>query len=170
MAGHLSPSNDWRMNISRNDWTPNWAVAFGARSVTVPALVTFYKYPTMAGVKRKAELEVPVADENDLLKLTPLGAGNEVGRSSILLEYKGKTVLVGWCFHSWVGGECATAVAATAKILHRDCASYMAAIDLAKRVMEDMHRNKYCSVFLEYTNNKEHVQLISSFFRFLWVL
>lgn len=48
----------------------------------------------MAGIKRKAELEIPIVDENDLLKLTPLGSGNEVGRSSILLEYKGKKVLV----------------------------------------------------------------------------
>ena len=48
----------------------------------------------MAHHKRKAEYEIPVVDENDLLKLTPLGAGNEVGRSSILLEYKGKTILV----------------------------------------------------------------------------
>lgn len=45
-------------------------------------------------VKRKAEFEIPVADENDLLKLTPLGAGNEVGRSSMLMEYKGKKILV----------------------------------------------------------------------------
>ena len=48
----------------------------------------------MAGTKRKAEMEIPITDENDLLKITPLGAGNEVGRSSILLEYKGKTILV----------------------------------------------------------------------------
>lgn len=49
---------------------------------------------SMAGIKRKAEIEIPIVDENDLLKLTPLGSGNEVGRSSILLEYKGKKVLV----------------------------------------------------------------------------
>lgn len=48
----------------------------------------------MAGTKRKAETEIPIMDENDLLKITPLGAGNEVGRSSILMEYKGKTILV----------------------------------------------------------------------------
>lgn len=48
----------------------------------------------MAGIKRKAEMEIPITDENDLLKITPLGSGNEVGRSSIILEYKGKTVLV----------------------------------------------------------------------------
>jgi cleavage and polyadenylation specificity factor subunit 3 len=53
----------------------------------------------MAGIKRKAEMEIPITDENDLLKITPLGAGNEVGRSSILLEYKGKTILV--CFDNY---------------------------------------------------------------------
>ncbi|RUS30749.1 hypothetical protein BC938DRAFT_479003 [Jimgerdemannia flammicorona] len=44
-------------------------------------------------LKRKPDLEVPVADENDLLQITCLGAGNEVGRSSLLLQYKGKAVL-----------------------------------------------------------------------------
>ncbi|ORX58037.1 Metallo-hydrolase/oxidoreductase [Hesseltinella vesiculosa] len=48
----------------------------------------------MSSVKRKAEFEVPIVDTNDLLKLTPLGAGNEVGRSSLLLEYKDKTILL----------------------------------------------------------------------------
>jgi predicted metal-dependent RNase len=52
----------------------------------------------MAGIKRKAEMEIPITDENDLLKITPLGSGNEVGRSSILLEYKGKTILVSFFF------------------------------------------------------------------------
>lgn len=55
----------------------------------------------MSGIKRKAELQVPITDENDLLKITPLGSGNEVGRSSILLEYKGKTILVGCKFFSF---------------------------------------------------------------------
>lgn len=48
----------------------------------------------MAGMKRKPDHEIPIVDENDLLKLTCLGAGNEVGRSSLLLEYKGKSILV----------------------------------------------------------------------------
>jgi predicted metal-dependent RNase len=48
----------------------------------------------MAGIKRKPDHEIPIVDENDLLKLTCLGAGNEVGRSSLLLEYKGKSILV----------------------------------------------------------------------------
>lgn len=49
----------------------------------------------MAGIKRKADMEIPITDENDILKVTCLGGGQEVGRSSILLEYKGKTILVG---------------------------------------------------------------------------
>lgn len=30
------------------------------------------------------------------LRITPLGAGSEVGRSCIVLEYKGKRVMVIW--------------------------------------------------------------------------
>ncbi|KAI8814678.1 hypothetical protein BJ742DRAFT_783950 [Cladochytrium replicatum] len=46
--------------------------------------------------KRKAEgFAIPVwGDESDILKITPLGGGQEVGRSCMLLEYKGKTVMV----------------------------------------------------------------------------
>ncbi|OBZ88252.1 Endoribonuclease ysh1 [Choanephora cucurbitarum] len=58
----------------------------------------------MAGTKRKAEMEIPITDENDLLKITPLGAGNEVGRSSILLEYKGKTILLDAGIHPAYSG------------------------------------------------------------------
>ncbi len=32
--------------------------------------------------------------EGDRLDVTPLGAGNEVGRSCVYMTYKGKTVLV----------------------------------------------------------------------------
>lgn len=34
------------------------------------------------------------AREEDKLVVTPLGAGNEVGRSCVYMSYKGKTVLV----------------------------------------------------------------------------
>lgn len=30
----------------------------------------------------------------DVLRIFPLGAGNEVGRSCIILQYRGKTVMV----------------------------------------------------------------------------
>ncbi|KAI8917326.1 beta-lactamase-like protein [Entophlyctis helioformis] len=55
--------------------------------------------------KRKAApTAVPVADEGDILKLTPLGAGNEVGRSCILLQYKGKTVMLDCGLHPAYSG------------------------------------------------------------------
>ena len=45
--------------------------------------------------KRKEQhYEVQVTDENDVLKITALGAGNEVGRSCVVIQYKGKTVMV----------------------------------------------------------------------------
>ncbi|ORZ14076.1 beta-lactamase-like protein [Absidia repens] len=58
----------------------------------------------MSAVKRKPEYEIPIIDKNDLLKLTPLGAGNEVGRSSVLLEYKGKTILLDAGIHPAYNG------------------------------------------------------------------
>jgi cleavage and polyadenylation specificity factor subunit 3 len=42
---------------------------------------------------------IPVAEESDILKLTPLGAGNEVGRSCILLEFKGKKIMLDCGLH-----------------------------------------------------------------------
>jgi len=52
------------------------------------------------GTKRKAiEIEVPNENQTEILKITPLGAGNEVGRSCILLEYKGKTIMVNYPFN-----------------------------------------------------------------------
>ena len=44
-----------------------------------------------AGQKRDAGSSVEA--EGDVMRLTPLGAGQEVGRSSLLLEFKGKSVL-----------------------------------------------------------------------------
>ncbi|KAI8808500.1 beta-lactamase-like protein [Cladochytrium replicatum] len=51
--------------------------------------------------KRRAEsVAIPVGgDESDILKITPLGGGQEVGRSCILLEYKGKTVMLDCGLH-----------------------------------------------------------------------
>jgi cleavage and polyadenylation specificity factor subunit 3 len=54
------------------------------------------------GVKRKLEADA----DKDLLEITPLGAGNEVGRSCHILRFKGKTIMVG-C-------ECASAPCARA--------------------------------------------------------
>ncbi|KAJ1663108.1 endoribonuclease ysh1 [Coemansia sp. RSA 1813] len=55
-------------------------------------------------LKRKAELTVAVEDENDLLRITPLGAGREVGRSCICLQYKGKTVMLDCGLHAGRSG------------------------------------------------------------------
>ncbi|KAF9297798.1 Cleavage and polyadenylation specificity factor subunit 3 [Linnemannia elongata] len=52
--------------------------------------------------KRKAEL--PVGDINDLMEVTPLGAGSEVGRSCHVLKYKGKTVLLDCGIHPGQSG------------------------------------------------------------------
>jgi cleavage and polyadenylation specificity factor subunit 3 len=38
----------------------------------------------MSAKRKEPPSIVPVAEESDILKLTPLGAGNEVGRSCIL--------------------------------------------------------------------------------------
>jgi cleavage and polyadenylation specificity factor subunit 3 len=42
---------------------------------------------------------VPAGNESDMLKITPLGAGQEVGRSCILVEYKSKTILLDCGLH-----------------------------------------------------------------------
>ncbi|KAJ2908271.1 endoribonuclease ysh1, partial [Coemansia aciculifera] len=54
--------------------------------------------------KRKAEVSVPIEDENDLLIITPLGAGREVGRSCLVLEYKGKKVMLDCGLHAGRSG------------------------------------------------------------------
>ena len=49
--------------------------------------------------------EIPVgADPGDVLRITPLGAGNEVGRSCIVIEYKGKTVMLDCGIHPAYSG------------------------------------------------------------------
>lgn len=71
--------------------------------------------PPLPPLKRR---EAPAASrEDDKMIITPLGAGNEVGRSCVHMTFKGKTVLVcchshncviifsqyriyNWCFHS----------------------------------------------------------------------
>lgn len=45
--------------------------------------------------KRKIdEVDGGGAADSDLLTITPLGAGNEVGRSCHILRFKGKTIMV----------------------------------------------------------------------------
>jgi len=43
---------------------------------------------------QRTNFEIPINDENDVLQITALGAGNEVGRSCLVIQYKGKTVMV----------------------------------------------------------------------------
>ncbi|KAG0234104.1 Cleavage and polyadenylation specificity factor subunit 3 [Actinomortierella wolfii] len=53
--------------------------------------------------KRKAEAPI-VGDKSDLMEITPLGAGSEVGRSCHVLTYKGKTVLLDCGIHPGLSG------------------------------------------------------------------
>jgi predicted metal-dependent RNase len=46
------------------------------------------------GLKRRGALSASASKEEDKLVVTPLGAGNEVGRSCVYMSYKGKSVLV----------------------------------------------------------------------------
>eukprot|EP01083_Nonionella_stella_P176464 617490_1 len=55
--------------------------------------------PTILG-KRKATAPPP----SEYLEITPLGAGNEVGRSCIMLKYKGKTVMLDCGIHPAYNG------------------------------------------------------------------
>ncbi|CAG8546846.1 16166_t:CDS:10 [Rhizophagus irregularis] len=43
---------------------------------------------------QRTNFEIPINDENDVLQVTALGAGNEVGRSCIVIQYKGKTIML----------------------------------------------------------------------------
>ena len=52
---------------------------------------------TAASASLKRRGDAPVTREGDQLTVTPLGAGNEVGRSCVYMNYKGKTVLVYHC-------------------------------------------------------------------------
>ncbi|XP_035724312.1 uncharacterized protein LOC118442590 isoform X2 [Vespa mandarinia] len=53
--------------------------------------------------KRKPETQVP-AEESDLLSIRPLGAGQEVGRSCIMLEFKGKKIMLDCGIHPGLSG------------------------------------------------------------------
>uniref|UniRef100_T1HZV1 Uncharacterized protein n=2 Tax=Rhodnius prolixus TaxID=13249 RepID=T1HZV1_RHOPR len=53
--------------------------------------------------KRKQDLQIP-AEESDLLAITPLGAGQEVGRSCIMVEYKGKKIMLDCGIHPGLTG------------------------------------------------------------------
>ncbi|KAM9786390.1 cleavage and polyadenylation specificity factor subunit 3 [Syngnathus typhle] len=53
--------------------------------------------------KRKVEIAVP-AEESDQLHIRPLGAGQEVGRSCIILEFKGRKIMLDCGIHPGLEG------------------------------------------------------------------
>ncbi|XP_076267356.1 cleavage and polyadenylation specificity factor 73 [Rhynchophorus ferrugineus] len=53
--------------------------------------------------KRKAESQIP-AEESDQLIIRPLGAGQEVGRSCIMIEFKGKKIMLDCGIHPGLSG------------------------------------------------------------------
>ncbi|GCC23897.1 hypothetical protein chiPu_0002295 [Chiloscyllium punctatum] len=53
--------------------------------------------------KRKAEIFVP-AEESDQLLIRPLGAGQEVGRSCIIVEFKGRKIMLDCGIHPGLEG------------------------------------------------------------------
>ncbi|KAK5886353.1 hypothetical protein CesoFtcFv8_017393 [Champsocephalus esox] len=54
-------------------------------------------------IKRKVEVIVP-AEESDQLLIRPLGAGQEVGRSCIILEFKGREIMLDCGIHPGLEG------------------------------------------------------------------
>lgn len=63
---------------------------------------------TARGMKRPAD--TPLAGTMQEMKIIPLGAGAEVGRSCHILKYKGKTIMVCCC----AAGDATTTAAAAA--------------------------------------------------------
>ncbi|KAL6176374.1 hypothetical protein ACLB2K_053008 [Fragaria x ananassa] len=59
------------------------------------------------GVKRREASSSSAAKEEDKLIVTPLGAGNEVGRSCVYMSYKGKTALFDCGIHPAFSGMAA---------------------------------------------------------------
>jgi cleavage and polyadenylation specificity factor subunit 3 len=53
----------------------------------------------------KRVAEFAAVNDDDLLKITPLGAGREVGRSCILLQFKGKTIMFDCGVHPGFSGR-----------------------------------------------------------------
>ena len=84
----------------------------GVRCAQVPvrALWSLTRRVNMAdvGAKRAAQPSADVVPEPrgpvDQLDITPLGAGSEVGRSCILLSYKGKNVMLDCGIHPGLSG------------------------------------------------------------------
>ena len=56
------------------------------------------------GTAKRRATNVP-PEESDQLIIKPLGAGQEVGRSCIMLEYKGKKIMLDCGIHPGMTGE-----------------------------------------------------------------
>ena len=54
--------------------------------------------------RKEAPTPIPVADVEDVMRVTPLGGGSEVGRSCILIEFKGKKVMLDCGLHPGLSG------------------------------------------------------------------
>ncbi|GFH17923.1 uncharacterized protein HaLaN_18737, partial [Haematococcus lacustris] len=58
-------------------------------------------------MKRRASIassQLPVSDGSNLVQITPLGAGQEVGRSCIILKYQGRSVMFDCGIHPGYSG------------------------------------------------------------------
>jgi len=56
------------------------------------------------GTSKRRAAHVP-PEESDQLMIKPLGAGQEVGRSCIMLEYKGKKIMLDCGIHPGMTGQ-----------------------------------------------------------------
>ncbi|XP_004365619.2 CPSF3 protein [Capsaspora owczarzaki ATCC 30864] len=77
---------------------PPASLIAGAIPTAVPGL-------SILPSKRKADGDPPL--ESDLMILTPLGAGQEVGRSCFVLQFKGKTIMFDCGLHPAYSGQAA---------------------------------------------------------------
>lgn len=69
-----------------------------------PKLDQFFFFSTQAmnDLKRKSDLNT---DERHTMRIMPLGAGNEVGRSCIVVKFKGKTIMLDCGVHPGYSGH-----------------------------------------------------------------
>ncbi|CAF0800193.1 unnamed protein product, partial [Didymodactylos carnosus] len=87
---HLKIDNDEKTTSRQKD------------SYSVPKTLSL-TYFNMASNKRKE----PATDDSDVLIIRPLGAGQEVGRSCIYVEFKGKKILLDFGIHPGLSGRAA---------------------------------------------------------------
>ncbi|RKP01686.1 hypothetical protein CXG81DRAFT_25654 [Caulochytrium protostelioides] len=69
------------------------------RRLTAPRRVATAYSTQGKGRKRTAPAAVDAQDDADILKVMPLGAGQEVGRSCVVVNYKGKTIMLDCGLH-----------------------------------------------------------------------